>query len=57
MQNISRVIWAICRQVGYRVNWFCAVSHSPSNTLIGWNAIILGNVQLGEQTNVQNIDR
>ncbi len=54
MQNISRVINAIRQQAGFRMNWFRAVVHSPSTAVIDWNAIVLGNVKIGERTIVQN---
>lgn len=54
MQNISRVIKAIRQQAAFRMNWFRAIAHSPATAVIGWNAIILGNVQIGERSIVQN---
>ncbi len=54
MQSIRRVIEAVGQQVCLRMKWFRAIRYSPSSSKIGWNAIVLGNVQIGEQSTIQD---
>jgi len=54
MQNIRRILGALRQQAGFRINWFRAIAHSPSSSVISWNSMILGNVQIGEYSLIQN---